>query len=814
MRKYKLTQLMLLLTATLFIQQLEAQKGYAWKKLGGGINNGAGCGSSSQIQAYKYIDGNLYVSEFTQLSGTVTIHKWNGTNWSKFPTFGVTGAYYYITDIEEYNGELYLCGDIATLNGTRRAGNKNYNLIKFNGTNWDSIPSYYNGNKDSTSSYKKMKAYKNKLYYIINDYQNNFRNEYLLSFDGSTNSTSLIKTVRETNTKIYNFSSIEVIKNKLIVAGNFDSIGGGVKTSSMFYYDGSNFTYTKNKNTRDVFKLAVKNDSQFLVVNANNNSVELWQDDSLLKDVSNPTIQFYYYNGFTFYKNLILAATNTVGNYYYDLDSSKWFQNQSMNQMFNLFPVYTKKEKAIVVSCGNGFDGAAELALGAVVSGKIYVDKDSSCTYNTGDLIIKHTLIEFDNGTQKFYTYSDNNGNYELSVLAGSYNVSYSMPDVQSNVAPCSAISITIIAGTTTTNLGIPIHPSTNKNLGVTISAYRGYRTRLGFTEKYTLTGTNYSIINDSLVMKLQYPSTVTYVSSDIAPFSNTSNELVYKFANLTWLEKKTITIEFKTTVGVSSLGDKLGFFASIVNRKNDSVPENNDDTLVQTVVGAYDPNIKQCYPEGKVKPGLKKIKYTIHFQNTGNDTAYKVTVVDTFTQKLGLRSLKVTNTSHPSSYSLRLGDNNTLIWEFNNILLPDSHINEKASHGFISFEANVNGSIALGDSITNKAYIYFDYQTPIKTNVASVVIFNENTSVQETILQHNEFIKVYPNPSSSSINVKVNNQYQNKMIYIYNSLGQQVKFVNLNANGESNIHVADLDSGIYFIKIEGTEISAKFMVQ
>lgn len=814
MRKYKIIQLMLLLTATLFIQQLEAQKGYAWKKLGGGINNGAGCGSSSQIQATKYINGNLYVTEYTQQTGKVTIHKWNGTSWSKYPEFGFVGAYYYIKDIEVYNNDLYLCGDISSLNGTKRAKNKNFHIVKFNGTNWDSLSSYYNNVIDSVSTYSKMKVYKSKLYYILNDFQNGFKNEYLVSFDALTNTSSLVKTVRNTNKNFYTFSHLEVVKNKLMISGAFDSISGGVRTSSIFYYDGTNYSYTRNKDRRDIYRIAMRNDSQYVVVNSYNNKVEIWQDDSLLKDITNPIVQFYYYNGFTFYNNFIIAASNSVGNYYYDLDSSKWFLNQSLNQMFNLLPVYTYKNKALIVSCGNGFDGAAEIALGAIISGKLYVDKDSSCTFNTGDILLKHSLVEFDNGSQKFYTYSDKNGNYEISLLAGSYNVSYSLPDVVSTMAPCSSISITVVAGTTTTNLGIPIHPSTNKNLGVAISAYRGYRTRLGFTEKYTLTGTNFSLINDSLVMKLKYPSSATYVSSDVAPFSNSSNELVYKFANLAWLDKKIITIEFKTTVGVSSLGDKLGFFASIVNGNGDSVPENNVDTLVQTVVGAYDPNIKQCYPEGKVKPGLKKIKYTIHFQNTGNDTAYKVTVVDTFTQKLGLRSLKVTNTSHPSSYSLRLGDDNTLIWEFNNILLPDSHINEKASHGFISFEANINGVVALGDSITNKAYIYFDYQTPIKTNVASVVIFNENTSVQENILQHNEFIKVYPNPSFSNINIIVDTKYNNKNVQLYNAMGQLINSTFVNDKGESQFNVSELPHGIYFIKVEGTEISAKLMVQ
>jgi uncharacterized repeat protein (TIGR01451 family) len=246
---------------------------------------------------------------------------------------------------------------------------------------------------------------------------------------------------------------------------------------------------------------------------------------------------------------------------------------------------------------------------------------------------------------------------------------------------------------------------------------------------------------------------------------------------------------------------------------EGDPLVENNFDTLEQLIVSAIDPNIKQCFPEGKVTAGLKKIKYVIHFQNCGNDTAYKVTVVDTITQKLGLRYLKITSTSHPSVYSLKVVNNQALVWEFNNILLPDSNVNEKASHGYIAFEADINGTIAEGDSITNKAYIYFDYQKAVVTNTASVVIIDPSAGSGTIRVWGNEPLIVFPNPAGSFVNVVTAKKYGRVNVLLFNSLGQLV-CRERTEGGSAVFNTGKLPKGIYFIRMEDREISVKLLVE
>ena len=147
-------------------------------------------------------------------------------------------------------------------------------------------------------------------------------------------------------------------------------------------------------------------------------------------------------------------------------------------------------------------------------------------------------------------------------------------------------------------------------------------------------------------------------------------------------------------------------------------------DTIKMRVIGSYDPNEKNATLElttQQVQEG-NNIDYTIHFQNTGNDTAFLVVLKDTLSSKLDLNSLQITGSSHNFRASLK---DNILTFRFEDILLVDSTTNFKGSCGFVSFKIKPLNSIVLGDSILNKAAIYFDFNAPIITNNAATYVRN-----------------------------------------------------------------------------------------
>jgi uncharacterized repeat protein (TIGR01451 family) len=149
----------------------------------------------------------------------------------------------------------------------------------------------------------------------------------------------------------------------------------------------------------------------------------------------------------------------------------------------------------------------------------------------------------------------------------------------------------------------------------------------------------------------------------------------------------------------------------------NDGGPTTDEDCREN--VGSYDPNDKLAIPEGFCESHFIKsntdIEYMIRFQNTGTDTAFTVVVTDTLSPLLDPASVIPGASSHPYQFDL-LG-NGVLQFTFEDIMLPDSNVNEAASNGFVQFKISQIGGTQAGDLILNKAAIVFDFNDPIVTN-------------------------------------------------------------------------------------------------
>lgn len=796
----------LLLFAGLYTES-QAQFGYNWKKIGMGIEGGApGYGTEFTVQKSKFSNGNLYIVSFHLLNKSVAIHKWNGVTWSKLPVIeAASGADIQISDLEEFEGRLYICGRIDSVKGLSRYG-KTLGIMQFNGQKWDSLQIYPKLN--AAAVYSGLKVYKNSLYAIANVFSSpSSASLVAISSNGSVNVVKQIVSAR--------FNQLDISNQKILVAGVIDSIEGK-KTSGMFYFDGSVFSATRTKTSKSITNILIRNASEYLVVDRLSDKLELWEADSFKRLIPKPPVGTSWdkYSFAFFDQNLLIRGVNGITHYafHYNLDSSEWESPVYLYAGTNML-VGGGPRNAVLIPWGHSSVSApVELLEGSIVKGKIYNDADMNCVFGTDDKSVGHMLVEFRNANSSYLAYSDAKGGFEISVLEGTYNVYTHMKGVKTTIAPCSPILVNVPKDTSFTVADVPLHPALKRDLAVSVMAVRGFAMRMGFTEKFKLTAYNLGFKGDSVILKQSYPAGVKYMGSDVAPVSNNGNELVFKFHKLDFLESRTVNIEFQLTTGAFTIGDFVKFNAMVVMNETDSVSDNDEDSVFIRVVAAFDPNIKQCSPEGKVKPGLKRIKYVVYFQNTGNDTAFTVSVVDTFTQKLGLRSLRVTGTSHPASYSLRVVQNQTLIWTFRNILLPDSHTNEKESHGFIAFEADINGNIALGDSITNKAEIYFDYQKPVVTNTASVIITDTENSLPAAVELLNSGLRLYPNPASGVLHVTAVEGNTNS-VSLYNSVGQLIERIRF-ADGSADFQVSRLPAGIYIVRMDGTALAATVLVE
>ncbi|MBP6697290.1 MAG: T9SS type A sorting domain-containing protein [Flavobacteriales bacterium] len=146
-------------------------------------------------------------------------------------------------------------------------------------------------------------------------------------------------------------------------------------------------------------------------------------------------------------------------------------------------------------------------------------------------------------------------------------------------------------------------------------------------------------------------------------------------------------------------------------------------DTVLWTevITCAYDPNDKVVTPEGSGAYGAipfdtEWLTYTIRFQNTGNDTATTVVIEDLLSADLEHGSLQVLGYSHPIT-GLNISSGGLASFRFDNIQLPDSNVNEQASHGFVKFRVRVIPGLPHLTGITNNSGIYFDLNPPVITN-------------------------------------------------------------------------------------------------
>lgn len=234
---------------------------------------------------------------------------------------------------------------------------------------------------------------------------------------------------------------------------------------------------------------------------------------------------------------------------------------------------------------------------------------------------------------------------------------------------------------------------------------------------------------------------------------------------------------------------------------------------------GSFDPNDKQGFPTGvgaaHYIPKGEEIEYLIRFQNTGTDTAFTVMVMDTISSLFDLGTLRTGASSHPYTYNL-LGQG-VAQFVFSNIMLPDSNVNEAASHGFVKFKISPKAGLPDNTQLENEAGIYFDFNDPVITNRTLHTIgenYLEVTGISN--LQPNVHLSVFPNPAVAEATFQLEtSRTLEGFIALYDMQGHIVKRVPFTSN-TFRVHTSDLPSGHYVFRLDagGTSIATgKIMV-
>ena len=360
-----------------------------------------------------------------------------------------------------------------------------------------------------------------------------------------------------------------------------------------------------------------------------------------------------------------------------------------------------------------------ELSCKIVIEGHIYDDHfNQDCigdNTTTGvECIMLHLMPD------DIYTYSKPDGSYRFTAYPGDYAIEYIDEDQYELLCPSGGqFSVSMPdAGTVSNGQDFYIKREIGQNLKIT--AVNG-SARPGFYHNNKIRCFNLNIEPTSALVTYVHDPVLEDVN--LSNYADNYNPLTH---TATWFVPSIppngfIDLQFNMEVPIGTpLGAELSETVKVEPIDVDIHPSDNVLRWTKIVVGSYDPNEKNSHTGenqwgGAITKNDTVLSYQILFQNTGTDTAFTVVVRDTLDENLDVESIRPSMASH--DYILEFEGNNVLVFNFENILLPDSNRNEPGSHGYASFTIKRNKFLLPEKEIKNRAAIYFDYNDPIITN-------------------------------------------------------------------------------------------------
>jgi type IX secretion system substrate protein len=392
---------------------------------------------------------------------------------------------------------------------------------------------------------------------------------------------------------------------------------------------------------------------------------------------------------------------------------------------------------------------------------------------------------------------SDNSGAYRLPVPEGLYtlapileNPSYFNSSPTSITANFPASSSPFEQNFCFTANGI--HPDLEIVLLSTDAA------RPGFDAHYKILYKNKGNQIQSGTFYISFDGNISdFVSSDVPPSLQSANALSWNFTNLAPFETRAVNVTFNLNSPIETPsvngGDTLDYTAVITSFQTDDSPSDNSFGLSQNVVNSLDPNDKTCLEGNIISPEMvgNYVHYIIRFENTGTANAQNIVVKDMIdTAKFDVSSLVPLDGSHP--YTTRISNTNKVEFIFENIQLPFDDAN---NDGYVAFKIKTKPTLVVGNTFSNTANIYFDYNAPIITNTATTAIQVLGTDD----FDFNNHFTLYPNPATDILNIKSKDNTIINSLSLYNTLGQLLITV---TNPMETIDVSELAYGSYVIRI------------
>ncbi|WP_291133233.1 DUF7619 domain-containing protein [Flavobacterium sp. UBA7682] len=436
------------------------------------------------------------------------------------------------------------------------------------------------------------------------------------------------------------------------------------------------------------------------------------------------------------------------------------------------------------------------------IQGNHKLDVDNNGCDNN-DIAIPNLRFSITDGSNSGTIISNLSGNYLIPVSDGNYTLAPILENPDYFTVSPSSLSVDFpdTLSPLTQNYCITANGSHN-DLEVVILPILIARPGFDATYKIIYKNKGNQMQTGSLSFEFENDY-IDFVSASPMVSNQSENILSWNYSNLQPFETReilvTMNINSPMEIPAVNAGDQLDFMAVINPIPNDDIPIDNSSTLKQIVVNSLDPNDKTCLEGTTVSTTMigEYVHYLIRFENTGTFAAENIVVKDMIdSAKFDIATLIPLNGSH--SFISRI-NTNQVEFIFENINLPFDDAN---NDGYVAFKIKTKPTLVLGDTFSNSANIYFDYNFPIVTNTYT-------TTIQALSNQDFEFNSVFslsPVPTKNVLTITAKESVVMTSVSIYNTLGQLVL---VNTNPSEMIDVSGLQNGSYFIKIVSDRGSA-----
>ncbi|MEY3441748.1 MAG: hypothetical protein RLZZ519_29 [Bacteroidota bacterium] len=446
------------------------------------------------------------------------------------------------------------------------------------------------------------------------------------------------------------------------------------------------------------------------------------------------------------------------------------------------------------------------------VSGRVAMDYNHNSIYEATDLPWNGGQVNLTPALQTRTTDAD--GEFDFAADTGTYTLNLPTPPSYYNLVPSThTATFSALASYDTTNYFLlePIPGITDVRVSFTALNNPGPGRDYWLRMTYQNVGTDTA----SGTVSLEHPNRFAFVSANPPANTVSVDTLRWNYSNLLPWETRTILVCMQPDT-FYFIGQQIQVMADITPFTSDANQTNNLDTLTDWISTSYDPNDKLVSPAGPFTPLEAQnsiwLTYTIRFQNTGNDTAYVVRLRDSLQSNVDIASLELLDASHPYTFQM---SNGIASWRFENILLPDSATNPGGSMGFAKYRIQTLPGLTAGSQIDNFADIYFDYNAPVRTPTATVLIQNPVAASDE--VQVLPGFTVFPNPNNGQFAFRSDKAIPSIVnVKLLDLQGRQLwekELRGLGANQVVQCPTMDLPQGIYLLQLNSAGKNAYLKV-